>query len=101
MLAEIDPRTFQSQVLTEQSSLASAQARLQSAQADLINQEANLVQVQANLKVAQVANENAALLYERSQAIAGKRACPPPTTTMSPEPMRNPLPQRSRRLRRP
>jgi HlyD family secretion protein len=72
LLAEIDPRTFQSQVLTEQSSLASAQARLQSAQADLINQEANLLQVQASLKVAEVANDNAALLYKRSQELLAK-----------------------------
>src|SRR4051812_20363714 len=72
LLAEIDPRTFQSQVLTEQSSLASAQARLQSAQADLINQEANLLQVQASLKVAEVANENAQLLYKRSQELLAK-----------------------------
>jgi len=72
LLAEIDPRTFQSQVLTEQSSLASAQARLQSAQADLINQEANLLQVEASLKVAEVANDNAALLYKRSQELLAK-----------------------------
>jgi len=72
LLAEIDPRTFQSQVLTEQSSLASAQARLQSAQADLINQEANLLQVQASLKVAEVANDNAQLLYKRSQELLSK-----------------------------
>jgi HlyD family secretion protein len=72
LLAEIDPRTFQSQVLTEQSGLASAQARLQSAQADLINQEANLLQVQASLKVAEVANDNAQLLYKRSQELLAK-----------------------------
>jgi HlyD family secretion protein len=69
LLAEIDPRTFKSQVLTEQAQLASANARMQSAQADLINQEANLVQVQANLRVTEVANENAALLYERSKQL--------------------------------
>src|SRR6188508_3830649 len=67
LLAEIDPRTFQSQVLTEEAQNAAAQARMQSAQADFINQEANLVQVEASLRVAQVANENAALLYERSK----------------------------------
>jgi HlyD family secretion protein len=72
LLAEIDPRTFQSQVLTEEAQVVSAQARVQSSQADLINQEANLVQVQANLKVAQVANENAALLYERSKQLMQK-----------------------------
>jgi HlyD family secretion protein len=69
LLAEIDPRTFQSQVLTEEAQNAAAQARMQSAQADLLNQEANLVQVEANLKVAQVANENSALLYERSKQL--------------------------------
>jgi len=72
LLAEIDPRTFLSQVLTEQSSLASAQARLQASQADLINQEANLLQVQANLKVAEVANENAQLMYQRAQQLLAK-----------------------------
>jgi HlyD family secretion protein len=72
LLAEIDPRTFQSQVLTEQAQNASADARMQSAQADLLNQEANLVQVQANLRVTQVANENAALLYERSKQLMAK-----------------------------
>jgi len=55
LLAEIDPRTFQSQVLTEQASSAAADARMQSAQADLLNQEAIWVQVKGNLKVAQVA----------------------------------------------
>ena len=72
LLAEIDPRTFQSQVLTEEAQNAAAQARMQSAQADLINQEANLVQVEASLRVAQVANENAALLYERSKQLMAK-----------------------------
>jgi HlyD family secretion protein len=72
LLAEIDPRTFQSQVLTEEAQNAAAQARMQSAQADFINQEANLVQVEASLRVAQVANENAALLYERSKQLMAK-----------------------------
>src|SRR5215510_9795745 len=72
LLAEIDPRTFQSQVLTEEAQNAAAQARLQSSQADLINQEANLVQVEANLRVAQVSNENAALLYTRSKQLMEK-----------------------------
>jgi HlyD family secretion protein len=72
LLAEIDPRTFQSQVLTEQAQNAASDARMQSAQADLLNQEANLVQVQASLRVAQVANENAALLYERSKQLMAK-----------------------------
>ena len=72
LLAEIDPRTFESQVLTEQAQNAAAQARMQSAQADLLNQEANLVQVEASLKVAQVANENSALLFERSKQLLAK-----------------------------
>jgi HlyD family secretion protein len=72
LLAEIDPRTFQSQVLTEEAQNAAAQARMQSAQADLINQEANLVQVEANLRVAEVANENTQLLYERSKQLKEK-----------------------------
>ena len=76
LLAEIDPRTFQSQVLTEQSNFASAQSRLQSAQADLINQEANLTQVQANLKVSQVADENAQLLYDRAKQLMAKGLIP-------------------------
>ena len=72
LLAEIDPRTFESQVLTEQAQLASANARLQSAQADLLNQEANLVQVEASVKVAEVAYENAKLLHDRSQQLLKK-----------------------------
>jgi HlyD family secretion protein len=72
LLAEIDPRTFQSQVLTEEAQNAAAQARMQSAQADLLNQEANLVQVEANLKVTQVANENSALLFERSKQLLAR-----------------------------
>jgi HlyD family secretion protein len=76
LLAEIDPRTFQSQVLSEQASLASSHSRLQSAQADLLNQEANLVQAEANLKVAQVAAEQASLLYERSKQLLEKGLVP-------------------------
>jgi HlyD family secretion protein len=76
LLAEIDPRTFQSQVLTEQAQNASVNSRLQSSQADLLNQEANLVQVQANLKLAQVANENAAVLYERAKQLMQKGLIP-------------------------
>lgn len=76
LLAEIDPRTFQSQVLTEQAQNAGVQARMQSSQADLANQEANLIQVQANLKVAQVANENSALLYERAKQMSQKGLIP-------------------------
>jgi HlyD family secretion protein len=72
LLAEIDPRTFQSQLLTEQASLASSQSRMQSAQADLLNQQANLVQVEASLKVAEVASENAALMYARSKQLLAK-----------------------------
>lgn len=69
LLAEIDPRTFESQVLTEEAQNAAAQARLQSSQADLINQEANLVQVEANLKVAQVSHENTMLLFDRAKRL--------------------------------
>src|SRR5262245_57674007 len=76
LLAEIDPRTFQSQVLTEQGQNPSAGRRLPSAQADLINQQTNLVQVQANLKVAQVANENSAVLYERAKQMMAKGLIP-------------------------
>jgi HlyD family secretion protein len=76
LLAEIDPRTFKSQVLTEQAGNASAEARLQSSQSDLLNQEANLVQVQANLKVAEVANENAQLLFERAKQLLAKGVAP-------------------------
>src|SRR5262245_12769848 len=72
LLAEIDPRTFQSQVLTEQAQTAGAEARMQSAQADLANQEGYLIQVEASLKVAQVDNENAALLDERSKGLKQK-----------------------------
>ena len=46
LLAEIDPRTLKSQLLSEQASAASVDARMKSTQADLINQQANLVQVQ-------------------------------------------------------
>jgi HlyD family secretion protein len=76
LLAEIDPRTFESQVLTEKAQNAAADARMQSSQADLINQEANLVQVEANLKVVQVANENAALLHERAKQLMAKGLVP-------------------------
>lgn len=72
LLAEIDPRTFQSQVLTEQAQNASADARLQSSQAELLNQEANLAQVEANVTVTRVANENAALLYDRAKQLMAK-----------------------------
>lgn len=72
LLAEIDPRTFQSQVLTEQAQNASADARLQSSQAELLNQEANLAQVEANVTVARVANENATLLYDRAKQLMAK-----------------------------
>jgi HlyD family secretion protein len=76
LLAEIDPRTFQSQLLTEQAGLTSSQSRLQSAQADLLNQEANLVQAEANLKVAQVAAEQATMLYDRSKQLLDKGLVP-------------------------
>jgi HlyD family secretion protein len=76
LLAEIDPRTFKSQVLTEEAQNAAAAARMQSSQADLINQEANLVQVEANLKVAQVAHENTLLLYERAKQLMQKGLIP-------------------------
>ncbi len=76
LLAEIDPRTFQSQVLTEEAQNAAAAARMQSSQADLINQEANLAQVEASLKVAQVANDNATLLYERAKQLMEKGLIP-------------------------
>ena len=72
LLAEIDPRTLKSQLLSEQASAASVDARMQSTQADLINQQANLVQVQANLKVAQVADENNKLLYDRAKQLMAK-----------------------------
>jgi len=76
LLAEIDPRTFKSQVLTEEAQNAAAQARMQSSQADLINQEANLVQAEANLKLAQVAYENAQLLFERAKQLNQKGLIP-------------------------
>src|SRR6188472_1259259 len=49
LLAEIDPRTMRSQLLSEQASAAQVDARMLSTQADVINQQANLVQVKANL----------------------------------------------------
>ena len=76
LVAEIDPRTFESQVLTEEAQNAAAQARMQSSQADLINQEANLVQVEANLKVTQVAHENTAILFERAKQLKEKGLIP-------------------------
>jgi HlyD family secretion protein len=72
LLAEIDPRTLKSQLLSEQASAASVDARMKSTQADLINQQANLVQVQANLKVARVADENNQLLYDRAKQLMAR-----------------------------
>jgi HlyD family secretion protein len=72
LLAEIDPRTLKSQLLSEQASAASVDARMQSSQADLINQQANLVQVKANLRVAQVTDENNQLLYDRAKQLREK-----------------------------
>ena len=72
LLAEIDPRTLKSQLLSEQASAASVDARMQSSQADLINQQANLGQVKANLKVAQVADDNNQLLYNRAKQLREK-----------------------------
>ncbi len=72
LLAEIDPRTLKSQLLSEQASASSVDARMQSSQADLINQQANLLQVKANLKVAQVTDENNQLLYERAKQLREK-----------------------------
>jgi len=76
LLAEIDPRTFESQVLTEEAQNAAVQARMQSSQADLINQEANLVQVEANLKVAQVSYDNTKLLFERATQLRDRGLVP-------------------------
>jgi HlyD family secretion protein len=72
LLAEIDPRTLQSQLLSEQANSAQVNARMQSTQADLINQRANLIQVQANLKVAQVTDDNNKLLYDRALQLREK-----------------------------
>lgn len=72
LLAEIDPRTMRSQLLSEQASASQVDARMQSTQADLINQQANLVQVKANLRVAQVADENNKLLYDRAKQLMAK-----------------------------
>ena len=72
LLAEIDPRTMKSQLLSEEASSASVQARMQSSLAELINQQANLIQVQANLKVAKVTDENNKILYERAKQLMEK-----------------------------
>ena len=72
LLAEIDPRTLKSQLLSEQASASSVDARMQSSQADLINQQANLLQVKANLKVAVVTDENNQLLYDRAKQLREK-----------------------------
>jgi HlyD family secretion protein len=69
LLAEIDPRTLKSQLLSEQAGAAQVNARMQSTQADLINQQANLVQVKANLKVAQVTDDNNQVLYTRAKQL--------------------------------
>src|SRR5688572_5342911 len=72
LLAEIDPRTLKSQLLSEQAGASSVDARMQSSQADLINQQANLLQVKANLKVAQVTDENNQLLHDRAKQLREK-----------------------------
>jgi HlyD family secretion protein len=72
LLAEIDPRTLKSQLLSEQASSASVEARMKSSQAELLNQQANLLQVQSNLKVAQVTDDNNKVLYDRAKQLMAK-----------------------------
>jgi HlyD family secretion protein len=69
LLAEIDPRTFRTQVATEQAQVASAAARLKGAEADIVNQQAGIAEAEANLEAARVAAENASLQFDRAKQL--------------------------------
>ncbi len=69
LLATIDPRIFESQLVTADARLLSAQAKLRSAEADLLNQQANLLNAEANLDATRVSAETARLMFERAEQL--------------------------------
>ncbi len=65
LLAKIDPRNFEAQLLNAEANLAAAEARVRTVEAELNTQRANLAAAQANLEAARVAMENAQLVLRR------------------------------------
>ncbi|MBP7864750.1 MAG: efflux RND transporter periplasmic adaptor subunit [Acidobacteria bacterium] len=66
LLAEIDPRNFQSQVQNAEASLSAARARVAMAEADIVNQQANLRSARANIEAARATRDNDALTLRRN-----------------------------------
>lgn len=66
LLAEIDPRNFQSQVQNAEASLLAARARVAMAEADIVNQQANLRSARANIEAARATRDNDALTLRRN-----------------------------------
>jgi HlyD family secretion protein len=70
LLAKIDPRNFEAQLLNARANLAAAEARVRTVEAELNTQRANLAAAEANLEAARVAMENAALILRRYTELA-------------------------------
>ncbi len=70
LLAKIDPRNFEAQLLNARANLAAAEARVRTVEAELNTQRANLAAAEANLEAARVAMENATLILRRYTELA-------------------------------
>lgn len=76
ILAQLDPRNFQTQVRNAEANLASARSRIETARADRANADANLASSQANRESAEMELRQAETNLNRAQALHADNLVP-------------------------
>src|SRR5262245_60543143 len=72
LLAKLDTRNFEAQILNAEASVAASQARVRSSEADIQTNGANQASSRANLEAARVTRDNTLLLFNRSKEMLDK-----------------------------
>ncbi len=72
LLARLDPRNFEAQVLNARATVAASQARVKSAEADIQTNKANVQSARANLEAARVTRDANLVLFNRAKELLDK-----------------------------
>jgi len=69
LLAKLDPRNLEAQVLNSRASVAGAQARVRSSEAEIATNRANIQSSRANLEASKVTRDTNLILYNRAKEL--------------------------------
>jgi HlyD family secretion protein len=72
LLAKLDTRNLEAQVLNAEASVAAAQARVRSSEAEIQTNQANQQSAKANLEAARVTRDNMLVLFNRGKELLAK-----------------------------